>query len=86
MNDRTNNPKNLSNFVRADEYARAHQPTPKPTDQCSYAGNPSYTGSASHECTIADRISCPDFNNPEIYPNCTFAKREQRYKEEGIKK
>jgi hypothetical protein len=65
---------------------KSFAPTEKPQDECGYSGNESFKGSVCRECMLADRISCPDWNTPEIFNNCTFAKREAQYRQDGIVK
>jgi hypothetical protein len=59
-------------------------PPEKPTDECGFSGQPCHKGSLGRECLLASRIFCPDWNNPEVFSNCTFVKREAQYKQDGI--
>ena len=59
--------------------------TPQPTnDECSFSGEPSFKGSLGRECLLANRIFCDSWNNPEIFLNCTFVKREEIFKQAGV--
>jgi hypothetical protein len=68
------------------ELSLAKEPSLRNTEECGYSGKQCFTGSLGRECTLASRIFCDTWNNPEAYRVCTFVRREAMYKSEGISK
>jgi hypothetical protein len=65
----------------------ANQTTSQPNlEECGFSGKQCFEGSSGRECTIADHIFCPDWNNPAIYNICCFKRREEQYRADGITK